>query len=141
MTNILTFPVPGVGRIPKPFNYRPGDSYSYLSFELEGEPPLGFPITTVFTIKEGEICDGVLHALYTPRGAIIATIDLLGNDIAQVLSLHPGYKSRDYRLGELNVIGVVEELRPKGWHGPRLVLNPTEAAESSISRTIYNVSG
>lgn len=126
MTTLLTFPAPRAeDRIPTPFNHREGDSYVRLSFEDAPCPPPGFSFTVVFVARLGSPVSDALHILGTPEGALLASLVVQADDRINVLSFSPEFPSRIYAREELDVLGPVVEIWPRGFNGHRYVLNPT----------------
>lgn len=136
MENVLTFPPRREEKVPCPFNHRDGDSYVQLSFEDGSSAPLGFSLSTIFVVKEGDVVDGVIHAINTPSGALIAALDVHPDGTIHVQSYHAGFRSRVVTREQIDVIGPVSEVWVRGFHGPRYVLNPSPAVASHFRPVI-----
>lgn len=137
---LLPFPQANEENIPRPFNYRDGDSYCHLSFEDGAGLLMGFGPSAIFIIKEGGECHGAIHAVYTPRGVIVARLIFKPDKRVDLHSFNLGFPSEEYARGELDIIGTVEEVWPLGWDGPRMVLNPVERARESLTRPVIAAS-
>lgn len=141
---LLTFAPKSSGQheinIPTPFNYQPGQSYARICFEDSESVPIGFCPSTVFIVLEGSSEDGMLHALNTPNGAVIARLAFHPNGRVQVESRHMEYPSHVCAREELDIMGAVVELYLSGLKGRRYVLEPTRTEESVLGRPLLSAS-
>jgi hypothetical protein len=107
--------------IPTPTNYQTGDVYFLLEFEEGDVLPVGFFVESKFYVRGGERRDGMLHALDMPAGVVLSRLRFLPNDRAISLPFMDGAPSGEMPVTALKIIGWVDEVRPDGWDGPRIV--------------------
>lgn len=140
MNNVIlpfTLKRPHETEIPTPVNYRPGDTYFLLEFEQGDVLPYGFFVESKFYIRGGERRDGMIHALETPVGAVLARLRFLPGERVACLPMMDGAPSGEMPVVALKIVGWMDELRPEGWDGPRIVYYPDDSLSATSTLPLY----
>lgn len=129
-SNVLLFPQysPEPVSIPTPANWREGDVYLFLEFGENEVVPAGFFPESKLFFRAGERRSGMVHALGTPAGVMVARLRFPPGERAVSVPLTPGAPAGDVALSSLKILGWMDEAYLEGWGGARLVIPLEELA-------------